>query len=68
MIVAGYLSFVGGHHFGLHPEGVPTVALFGWSGVTGDLRPAHFAALGYTAPKLAVFRLALLELPLIPLG
>lgn len=45
MIVAGYLSFVGGHHVGLHPEGAPTVPLFGWSGVTGDLRPAHFASL-----------------------
>jgi len=45
MITAGYLSFVGGHHVGLHPEGAPTVPLFGWSGVTGDLRPAHFAAI-----------------------
>ncbi len=45
MIVAGYLSFIGGHHVGLHPEGAPTVPLFGWSGVTGDLRPAHFASL-----------------------
>jgi hypothetical protein len=45
MITAGYLSFVGGHHVGLHPEGAPTLPLFGWSGVTGDLRPAHFAAI-----------------------
>ena len=45
MIVAGFLSFWGGHHIGVHPEGAPTVPLFGWSGVTGDLRPAHFASL-----------------------
>jgi hypothetical protein len=45
MITAGYLSVNGGHFVGLHPEGAATVPLFGWSGVTGDLRPAHFAAL-----------------------
>ncbi len=45
MIVAGTLSSWGGHFVGTHPEGAPTLPLFGWSGVTGDLRPAHFAAL-----------------------
>ncbi|MBF9060532.1 hypothetical protein HKCCSP123_15220 [Rhodobacterales bacterium HKCCSP123] len=44
-IVAGYLSNSGGHFVGLHPEGAPTVPLMGWSGVTGDLRPAHFASI-----------------------
>lgn len=98
MIAAGYLSFIGGHHVGVHPDGAPTLPLFGWSGVTGDLRPAHFAslhamqvlplvalwldrgdrvgsvrtvrhaALGYVALTVAVFVLALLGMPLIPLG
>jgi hypothetical protein len=45
MITAGTLSFLGGHFVGLHPQGAPTVPLFGWSGVTGDLRPAHFASI-----------------------
>ncbi|MEM6460434.1 MAG: hypothetical protein AAF724_00800 [Pseudomonadota bacterium] len=45
MIVAGYLSGTGGHHVGLHPEGAATFPLVGWSGVTGDLRPAHFFSL-----------------------
>lgn len=45
LIVAGYLSSTGGHFVGVHPEGAPTVPLMGWSGVTGDLRPAHFAAI-----------------------
>lgn len=45
MITAGYMSAHGGHHVGLHPEGAAALPLFGWSGVTGDLRPAHFAAL-----------------------
>lgn len=45
MIVAGYLSSNGGHFVGTHPEGGPTIPLFGWSGVTGDLRPAHFLSL-----------------------
>jgi hypothetical protein len=45
MITAGYLSVNGGHFVGLHPEGASSVPLFGWSGVTGDLRPAHFAAI-----------------------
>lgn len=45
MVTAGYLSVNGGHFVGLHPDGAPVIPLFGWSGVTGDLRPAHFAAL-----------------------
>ncbi len=45
LITAGYLSGNGGHFVGLHPEGGAVLPLFGWSGVTGDLRPAHFAAL-----------------------
>ena len=45
MIVAGYLSSNGNHFVGLHPEGAPSIPLFGWSGVTGDLRPAHFLSL-----------------------
>jgi hypothetical protein len=45
MITAGYLSLNGGHFVGIHPEGAPVLPLFGWSGATGDLRPAHFAAL-----------------------
>jgi hypothetical protein len=98
MITAGYLSVNGGHHVGLHPENAPTVPLFGWSGVTGDLRPAHFfalhamqalpllalwlgrngqigsvrtvrlAAIGYSALTFAVFAMAILQMPLIPMG
>ncbi len=34
-----------GRHVGLHPEGGAVIPLFGWSGVVGDLRPAHFLAL-----------------------
>ena len=45
MVTAGYLSINAGHFVGLHPEGAAVLPLFGWSGVTGDLRPAHFAAL-----------------------
>ena len=45
VIVAGYMSSGAGHFVGFHPAGAPTVPLFGWSGVTGDLRPAHFASL-----------------------
>lgn len=45
MITAGWLSVNGGHFVGLHPAGAATLPLFGWSGATGDLRPAHFAAL-----------------------
>jgi hypothetical protein len=44
-VVAGYLSSTGSHFVGIHPEGAPTVPLLGWSGVTGDLRPAHFASM-----------------------
>ena len=45
MVTAGYMSANEGHHVGLHPEGGAVLPLFGWSGITGDLRPAHFAAL-----------------------
>ncbi|MEL7098744.1 MAG: hypothetical protein AAGM84_07945 [Pseudomonadota bacterium] len=45
MIVATYLSMQSGHHIGLHPDGAATLPLVGWSGVTGDLRPAHFLSL-----------------------
>ena len=45
MVTAGWLSVNGGHFVGLHPEGAAVLPLFGWSGVAGDLRPAHFAAL-----------------------
>jgi len=45
LIVAGVMSGGTGPHVGVHPPGAPTVPLFGWSGVTGDLRPAHFLAL-----------------------
>ena len=43
-LVAGYLSAAGGPFVGDHTAGAPTIPLLGWSGVTGDLRPAHFAA------------------------
>ena len=45
LIVAGYMSSGPGHFVGVHPAGAPTLPLFGWSGVTGDLRPAHFASI-----------------------
>ena len=45
MIVAGYMSSGSTRFVGIHPEGAPTLPLVGWSGVTGDLRPAHFASL-----------------------
>ena len=45
VVTAGYLSVNGGHFVGLHPDGAAVLPLFGWSGATGDLRPAHFAAL-----------------------
>lgn len=45
MIVAGYMSAGTTRFVGVHPDGAPTLPLVGWSGVTGDLRPAHFAAL-----------------------
>ena len=45
LVVAGAMSTGTGPHVGVHPEGAPTLPLFGWSGVAGDLRPAHFAAL-----------------------
>lgn len=58
MITAGTLSNWGGHFVGIHPEGAPTLPLFGWSGVTGDLRPAHFAALHsmQALPLVALWR------------
>lgn len=45
MITAGYLAANDGHFVGQHPDGAAAIPLFGWSGSTGDLRPAHFAAL-----------------------
>jgi hypothetical protein len=45
MIVTGYMSAGSTRFVGIHPEGAPTLPLVGWSGVTGDLRPAHFASL-----------------------
>ncbi|MEO0916260.1 MAG: hypothetical protein AAFY31_04660 [Pseudomonadota bacterium] len=45
MIVAGYMSGASTRFVGVHPEGAATLPLVGWSGVTGDLRPAHFASL-----------------------
>lgn len=45
MIVAGYMSVGSTRFVGVHPDGAPTLPLVGWSGVTGDLRPAHFASL-----------------------
>jgi hypothetical protein len=45
MITAGYLGANGGHFVGPHPAGAAVLPLFGWSGVTGDLRAAHFFAL-----------------------
>ncbi|MEO0542232.1 MAG: hypothetical protein AAFY99_00325 [Pseudomonadota bacterium] len=45
LIVAGYMSGSGSHFVGVHPQGAPTLPLIGWSGVTGDLRPAHFLSL-----------------------
>lgn len=45
VIVAGYMSAQGGHFVGVHAPGAPTWPLLGWSGVTGDLRPAHFASI-----------------------
>lgn len=45
MIVAGYLSGAGRYPAGLHPGGAPVLPLLGWSGVTGDLRTAHFLSL-----------------------
>lgn len=45
MIVATTLSMGTSAFVGVHPEGAPVLPLVGWSGVTGDLRPAHFLSL-----------------------
>lgn len=42
---AGYMSMSGSHYVGVHPDGGAETPFFGWSLETGDLRPAHFAAL-----------------------
>ena len=47
LVVAGTLGGNLSHHVGVHPQGAPTVPFFGWSGVTGDLRPAHFLSLHF---------------------
>ena len=45
LVIAGYMSSGTGPHVGVHPAGAATLPLLGWSGVTGDLRPAHFLAI-----------------------
>lgn len=45
LIVASYMSSGTGHYVGEHPLGAASLPLVGWSGVTGDLRPAHFLSL-----------------------
>ena len=45
LVIAGTMSSGTGPHVGLHPAGAPTLPLLGWSGVAGDLRPAHFLAI-----------------------
>ncbi|MDW3221468.1 MAG: hypothetical protein R8G34_01040 [Paracoccaceae bacterium] len=45
MIVAGYMSMGNSRFVGAHPEDGATLPILGWSGVTGDLRPAHFFSL-----------------------
>lgn len=45
LVIAGRLSTGTGPFTGIHPPGSPTIPFFGWSGVTGDLRPAHFLSL-----------------------
>ena len=45
LVIAGYMSSGTGPHVGVHPAGAPTLPFLGWSGVTGDLRPAHFLAI-----------------------
>ncbi|MEM6696092.1 MAG: hypothetical protein AAF626_15650 [Pseudomonadota bacterium] len=45
LVVAGWLSNGSGPYEGVHPPGGATIPIMGWSGVTGDLRPAHFLAL-----------------------
>ena len=46
MIVVGYMSGgISSRFVGIHPKGAPILPVFGWSGVTGDLRLAHFVSL-----------------------
>lgn len=45
LIIAGRLATGTGPFTGIHPAGAPVLPFFGWSGVTGDLRPAHFLSL-----------------------
>lgn len=45
LVVAGRLAAGAGPFTGIHPPGAPALPFFGWSGVTGDLRPAHFLSL-----------------------
>ncbi|MCZ8181707.1 MAG: hypothetical protein O9322_01955 [Beijerinckiaceae bacterium] len=45
LVIAGKLSTGTGPFTGIHPPGAPVLPFFGWSGVTGDLRPAHFLSL-----------------------
>ena len=45
LVIAGTMSSGTGPHVGVHPAGAPTLPLLGWSGITGDLRPAHFLAI-----------------------
>lgn len=44
LVVAGTMSNIG-RHVGLHPDDGAILPVFGWSGVVGDLRPAHFLSL-----------------------
>ncbi len=57
LIVASYISSGTSHFVGVHPEGAPVLPILGWSGVTGDLRPAHFLSLHamQVLPLLAVW-------------
>ncbi|MCZ8376977.1 MAG: hypothetical protein O9342_16510 [Beijerinckiaceae bacterium] len=45
LVIAGTMSAGAGPFTGSHPPGAPVLPFFGWSGVTGDLRPAHFLSL-----------------------
>lgn len=59
--VASYMSNGTSHFVGLHPEGAPVLPLLGWSGVTGDLRPAHFLSL-HAMQALPLLALLLIRL------